>query len=75
MAHSADDRPWEIGRKLKALRLNAGLTIEEAAGHAEIQPEHLSSIEEDGGGSKHRGPSVRVAERVANVYGRSVDIV
>jgi hypothetical protein len=24
---------------------------------------------------KHRGPSIRVAERVANVYGRTVDIV
>ena len=74
MAHSADRRPFEFGMAFKGLRMSEGLTLEEGAARAEIVPEHLRVIEEEGGGSKHRGPSIRVAERIANASGYRVTL-
>ncbi len=72
---SAESRASEIGRLLKWHREACGLTIEEAAAIAHVNPDHLRAIEEDAGGTHGRGPSTRITERVANVYGMTVAIV
>jgi transcriptional regulator with XRE-family HTH domain len=68
----------EIGRLLKEERTLRGLSLEDAAQRADLDPEHLREVEEgypDTDSDSRRGPTLLKLERVANVYGLRVALV
>ncbi|KPC83218.1 MULTISPECIES: helix-turn-helix domain-containing protein [Streptomyces] len=63
---AADELPG-IGPRLRDLRRNRGLTLEAAAGRAELSPAHLSRLE-----TGRRQPSLPMLLGLARVYGTTV---
>ncbi|TLM69336.1 MAG: helix-turn-helix domain-containing protein [Deltaproteobacteria bacterium] len=57
-----------VGKKLKAIRLNQGLTIQELAARSRVSSNMISRVE--------RGltiPSVQILMKLAEVFGKSID--
>jgi transcriptional regulator with XRE-family HTH domain len=74
----SQDRITEIGILLRNARVARGLALEEAARSADVPPEHLKELEAGypkPHGGRRLGPTLSKLERVANVYGLSVDLV
>lgn len=59
-----------LGKRLKAFRLNIGLTQEEAAKHLGITYQALSNYERD-----VRDPGTKLLKDMAELYGVSADVL